>query len=162
MEKSNGLVGPRRFLAFFTSSGDTLYVGKRTSPVMLRLYDKTPAFNLANGTKLPLGTFWRYEVEYKRGYAKVAFDSWLQYPNRTEWIQDTVAVEFTKRGAPSFGSAREFGTGLKAYVAPTTTNSNLAWLKKTVRPVFQRLVSSGLEKEALMALGESLSEFWPE
>src|SRR3989304_6628678 len=146
MEKSNGLVGPKRFLAFFTSNSDTLYVGKRTSPVMLRLYDKTPDINLANETKHPLGSFWRYEVEYKRQYAKVALDGWLDAPNRTDWIWGTVADEYAKRGAPSFGSVQEYGTALKAYIAPTTTNSNLKWLKTTVRPVFQRLISSGLER----------------
>ena len=160
MEKSNGLQGPKRFLAFFTSNTDTLYVGKRTSPVMLRLYDKTPDINLANETKHPLGSFWRYEVEYKRQYAKIALDSWLDAPNRTDWIWGTVADEYAKRGAPSFGSVQEYGTALKAYIAPTTTNSNLKWLKTTVRPVFQRLIESGLEREALMALGQSLIEDW--
>src|SRR3990170_6173304 len=160
MEKSNGLQGPKRFLAFFTSNADTLYVGKRTSPVMLRLYDKTPDVNLANNTNHPVGSFWRYEVEYKRQYAKVALDSWLKAPNRTELIEGTVSSEFLKRGAPSFGSVQDCGTALKAYVAPTTVNSNLKWLKTTVRPVFQRLIASGLEREALMALGQSLIEDW--
>jgi len=160
LEKSNGLQGPKRFLAFFTSTSDTLYVGKRTSPVMLRLYDKTPDVNIANGTKDPPGSFWRYEVEYKRQYAKVAFDTWLESKNRTELIEGTVSSEFLKRGAPSFGSVQADGTALKAYIAPTTVNSNLAWLKTTVRPVFQRLIESGLEQEALMALGQSLVEDW--
>jgi len=160
MEKSNGLQGPKRFLAFFTSTSDTLYVGKRTSPVMLRLYDKTLDVNLANGLKHPLGTFWRYEVEYKRQYAKVAFDTWLAGKDRTELIKDTVADEFLKRNAPYYGSVQEHGSALRAYVAPTTVNSNLKWLKSTVRPVFQRLVSSGLEREALMALGQSIIEDW--
>lgn len=160
MEKSNGLQGPKRFLAFFTSNSDTLYVGKRTSPVMLRLYDKTPDVNIANRTKYAPGSFWRYEVEYKRQYATVAFETWRISPNRTELIKDTVASEFLKRNAPFNGSVQEYGTALKAYLAPTTVNSNLKWLKSTVRPVFQRLVSSGLEKEALMALGQSLIEDW--
>jgi hypothetical protein len=160
MQKVNGLQGPKRFLAFFTSNTDTLYVGKRTSPVMLRLYDKTPDVNLVTGSNHPLGSFWRYEVEYKRQYAKVAFDTWLESKNRTELIEGTVSSEFLKRGAPSFGSVQEYGTALKAYIAPTTTNSNLKWLKTTVRPVFQRLIESGLEREALMALGQSLVEDW--
>lgn len=160
MEKSNGLQGPKRFLAFFTSTSDTLYVGKRTSPVMLRLYDKTHDINLANGTKHPVGSFWRYEVEYKRQYARVALETWMGSKNRTEHISDTVASEFTKRNAPSFGSVQNYSVALKAYVAPTTTNSNLQWLKQTVRPVFQRLIESGLEREALMALGQSLVEDW--
>jgi hypothetical protein len=160
MEKSNGLAGPKRFLAFFTSNSDTLYVGKRTSPVMLRLYDKTPDVNLANGSNHPLGSFWRYEVEYKRHYAQTALNTWLAGPNRTDHIRGIVGEEFTKRGAPSFGSVQDYGTGLKAYLAPSTVNSNLAWLKTTVRPVFQRLISSGLEREALMALGQSLEEDW--
>jgi hypothetical protein len=160
MEKSNGLQGPKRFLAFFTSNSDTLYVGKRTSPVMLRLYDKTFDVNIANGTQHPLGSFWRYEVEYKRQYAKLALDKWLLETNRTEFIKGAVAAEFTKRGAPSFGSVQDYGTALKAYIPPTTVNSNLAWLKTTVRPVFQRLVASGLEQEAMLALGQSLSEVW--
>jgi len=160
MEKSNGPPGPQRFLAFFTSNTDTLYVGKRTSPVMLRLYDKTPDINRANEIKLPFGSFWRYEVEYKRQYAIVALNTWLAKPNRTEHIYSTVLSEFLKRGAPGFGSVQELGTALKAYVAPTTVNSNLKWLKTTVRPVFQRLIASGLEREALMALGQSLIEDW--
>ena len=160
MEKSKGLQGPKRFLAFFTSNSDTLYVGKRTSPVMLRLYDKTPDINLATETKHPPGSFWRYEVEYKRQYAKVALDTWLAAPNRTHHIYGTVLAEFLKRGAPGYGSVQAQGTSLKAYVAPTTVNSNLKWLKTTVRPVFQRLIASGLEREALMALGQSLIEDW--
>jgi len=160
MEKSNGLQGPKRFLAFFTSNSDTLYVGKRTSPVMLRLYDKTPDINIANETKHLPGSFWRWEVEYKREYAKVAFDAWLESKIRTELIEGTVSSEFLKRGAPSFGSVQVYGTTMKSYTAPTTTNSNLKWLKTTVRPVFQRLVESGLEREALMALGQSLVEDW--
>ena len=160
MEKSNGLQGPKRFLAFFTSNSDTLYVGKRTSPVMLRLYDKTPDVNLANGSNHPIGSFWRYEVEYKRQYAPTALNTWLAGPNRTDHIRGIVGDEFAKRGAPSFGSVQEYGAGLKAYLAPTTVNSNLAWLKTTVRPVFQRLIASGLEREALMALGQSLVEDW--
>lgn len=127
---------------------------------MLRLYDKTPDVNLVTGSNHPLGSFWRYEVEYKRQYAKVAFDTWLESKNRTELIEGTVSSEFLKRGAPSFGSVQEYGTALKAYIAPTTTNSNLKWLKTTVRPVFQRLIESGLEREALMALGQSLVEDW--
>lgn len=160
MEKSNGLQGPKRFLAFFTSNSDTLYVGKRTSPVMLRLYDKTPDINLANETKHQPGSFWRYEVEYKRQYARAAFDTWLASTNRTELIKDTVLAEFSKRNAPGFDLVQDYGVALKAYIPPPTIDSNLKWLKSTVRPVFQRLVSSGLEREALMALGQSLVEDW--
>ena len=127
---------------------------------MLRLYDKTPDVNIANGTNHPSGSFWRYEVEYKRQYAKVAFDTWRAGIDRTELINNTVSEEFSKRGAPRPGSVQNYGSALKAYVAPTTVNSNLAWLKQTVRPVFQRLIGAGLEREALMALGQSLVEDW--
>lgn len=155
LQKLNDTRKQKRVLIYYSGDNDTLYVNRRSSPVVLRLYDRTG--RMGDQWQGQKNLFWRYEVEYKRDYASEAFKSWLGAPNRTEHIRDTVKGEFEKRDIVcGFGS--DSATSMVVHSGKTTVDSNLSWLHRTVRPVCARLINSGYESEALKALGFSLDE----
>lgn len=129
--------------------GETLNVGKRQSDAYGRLYD----WSSAHGQEVP-ATIWRYEVEYKRGYA-------LAHSRALSTVDDprTSAAELVHRWFSSKGldlpwsvSGSRFSNGV---VLKEPDRDALAWfrtsLSKTIRRAIER---HGLVK-VLDALGLS-------
>lgn len=148
MKTANLHRGRPRFLKFIESpTGTTLYVGKRTSAVVLRLYDKTEHFKPGS-----LGKYWRYEVEFKKAAAQPAYDKWCDAPAKFTWIVNQVTAEFAKRGCePGFST----GTKVDAIEAKATASNEegqLAWLRKCVSPVVAQLCFKGYTEEVVQVL----------
>lgn len=124
-----------------SDTGDTLYIGRRDSPLMLRLYDKS--FDLGH----PLGTWFRFEVEYKKNKANPAWQAWLGAPNRIDHITDVVGREFSDKRIPTwFGS--ETVVAIHGEVIESDYQRQLRWLDKCVRPAVVKLSEAGYRDEA--------------
>lgn len=137
-----------RHLKFISSNtGDTLYVGKRTSSVVLRVYDKTFTFRPNE-----LGLYWRYEVEFKKGAAQPAYDAWVEAPSKFTHSVGTVATEFSKRGLePGFPLDVKVNA-IQAKAKLSTPRGQLVWLEKCVAPVVAQLVYNGHTEEVVKCL----------
>lgn len=130
------------------NGGETIYVGRRSSEMYGRVYDK----GVQSGQAKP-GEMWRYEVELKKPVAYSAArylagqaDPRLSIPRYVyDWFAERgITPEFLRSG-PEFIIERD----ARIHSAEIT----LAWLRRSVRPAIMRLVESGKLKEALEALG---------
>lgn len=133
--------------------GQTLYVNKRSSDQLGRVYDK--------GAQLGLDDYvhrlWRYEVEYRRERANVVVRGLKRlgsdFPNG---IYQNVYQWFNSRDIPPvFDQMYRDGWQIRADVAATitSTSTSLNWLSSQVRPTVARLRAAGLEEQVLDALG---------
>jgi hypothetical protein len=137
-----------RYLKFISSNtGDTLYVGKRSSAIVLRLYDKTEFYKPGE-----IGQYWRYEVEFKKAAAQRAYEKWANWKNKAQSTAAQVTTEFSKRGLePGFPNE----VSIRAIEVKATASNNerrMAWLKKCVAPVVVQLVYNGLKDDVLKVL----------
>lgn len=129
-------------------SGDSLYVNKRTSPVMLRFYDKTSWFESDE-----TGYYWRYEVEYKREAAQKVYDTFRRQKDMEGFVAGLVFSEYQKRGvSPLFEASTEVNA-VSMGVSVSTAETKLEWLEKCVAPVVEQLTLQGLSKEVVGAIG---------
>ncbi len=137
-----------RYLKFLESpTGATLYVGKRTSAVMLRLYDKTEWFE-----KDKLGLYWRYEVEFKKTAAQRVYDRWCEAKDQFQFTIAQVTAEFSKRQLePGFPSETKV-MAVQSSASATTDEGRLSWLKKCVSPVVVQLCYNGHTDEVVKCL----------
>jgi replication initiation factor len=131
--------------------GDTLYYGSRTSAQFGRIYDKyreqkeSPAFLNAV----------RYEVEYKKPLSGEVVRWLLKENPESERIASRVLSWFTDRGisVPEICTNRE--NAIQYPVEVTPIDKKIAWLRKTVRPVYRQLVALGFQIEADGSIGIS-------
>lgn len=130
-----------------SNSGDTLYVNKRTSPVMLRLYDKSLDYGHSH-----LGTVWRYEVEFKRPKAQAVYDEWRSSTDVLDWSLGRVALEFETRGIGSNWWVGSLPTAIEVRTEVKTATSKLAWLVRCVRPVVVELIANGYEEQVISSI----------
>lgn len=138
---------PRYLKLIQSPTGDTLYVNKRTSPVMLRFYDKSREYGNADP-----GTFWRYEVEYKRPASQAAYHDWVTAKNHLEWAISTVAGEFAKRGITASWNRELPFNQIQVTAVAKTPASKLRWLVACVRPVVIQLIDQGFFEQVIGAL----------
>lgn len=135
------------------NSCGTLYVNKRASDQMGRVYDKAAHLGLQDYA----GRLWRYEVEYKHERAgKVAHALKEAGTQFVDSIYCTVHDWFNVRDIPPiFDKRHRDGWTVSADVAATvtSTSASLNWLSSQVRPTVARLRASGLEDQVLEALG---------
>lgn len=121
-----------------SESGDTLYLGRRDSHRYFRLYDKGGEEGGAKGEKM------RYEIEYKKHSAPVAWQSFVASTNRTGHILSVVEGDFAQAGILlRFGSVVR--TGIVAEKPKSDYEKQLDWLRRCVRPVVDRLIAKGYE-----------------
>lgn len=138
----------KRNLRFISSpTGDTTYIGSRKSATMLRVYDKAKDIPFAER-----GEFWRYEVEFKKGKARVAWDSYQASGWDDLWVIDQVHSEFRERGIPPVFEAGSLTNVIEEASRVSSVDAKLSWMKKCVSPVVARLLNAGFEKEVLEAL----------
>lgn len=138
------MVGRRKITMFDSEDGQTLYIGKRVSKGMIvRIYDKSLSYDL------PLGSAWRFEIEFKRDLA----DSALSMVNGPSGLcigvaKDTLAGQFGVLIPGSDGAPQEIA------VRRDTTNT-VEWLRTCVKPVVTRRIVNGELESTLDALGLS-------
>jgi len=131
-----------------SDTGQTVYVGKRQSGLMIRVYDKGMQME-THGS----GMLVRWEVEYRKRKADVVFNILRSSEHLQSTARSMVVGEMRKRGIfmPQFDYASatrlEFGKKL------SDSARQLHWLNSQVRPVIDELRSAGMTEEVSSVLG---------
>lgn len=135
--------------------GSTLYVGRRESPYVLRVYNKQRERE-ADRDEAGADRYqrcWRYELETKGyaapGIARLADD----HPDRADWIQSFVYLYCVEHGLlPLFPP-----TGQQALKPGFTRRSDrakkLAWIERTVAPSIKWCLENGDPADVWRSLG---------
>lgn len=128
--------------------GATTYVGSRTSANFMRLYDKGAEAKIGHLTGL-----WRYEVETKDERAGAVARALLNQRPHEKMAAGFVWHQFNRQGVrPAF--AQPAGEVEVEHKRDESDDERLLrWFKEHVRKSFMKLKASGLETEALTALG---------
>lgn len=133
-----GLDGKRSKQFIDGKTGQTMYLGSRTSERFARLYDKGKQTGMIDGTWL------RWEVEYKGTLASLALDS-LYQRDGTVWHD---AIET----APAYTELRTFlerTTGYEregqGFTVGRKDTDALKWWKKTIMPSYQKMLDNDYE-----------------
>lgn len=117
-----------------TPSGTTAYVGSRSSSRFMRCYDKTSESDGA----YPLGC-WRWEVEYKKERANIVARG-LQTsgykPSKVLQIVKAAWADYQHR-MPCDGLPDHWAD--KGVKHETNDEKRLAWLRRSIRPMVERM-----------------------
>jgi DNA relaxase NicK len=129
------------------SGPQTIYSGKRTSDVFMRVYHR----GSKGGLEDRVGHV-RYEVELKRDRAKAMLSLLLSTEAPAEVIRSQCYAMLCARG---LRLALKYDALPCSHAAPSKSDADkcLSWLRKCVRPSVENLVESGRLKETLAALG---------
>lgn len=143
-----GTRGRRRNVTLIqsTSQGDSLYLGKRTSDVYARVYDKGREQKIA-----PLGTLYRQEIEYKAERAARVVSHLTEA--ECEVTESAALVCSYMRSA---GLQTMWYDGKRAMAAREKTGAKprqLRWLEQAAKPSVVRLCEAGRLREVLECLG---------
>jgi len=142
--------------------GQTLYVQRRTSRALGRVYDK----GIESGLEGQPGKLWRYEVEFHKPLAQTILQQILAnkyVPIGTHWneevaqsIASTVYTWFVARNLPPLFS-RTYNPALSLEVEARVTSDEISlnWLTTQVRPTVVRLAERGKLEQVKRALGVS-------
>lgn len=131
-----------------SKTGQTCYLGGRSAPRFLRVYDKGAQM----GTH-PHGRYLRVELEMKRDLASDWFDEWVESNHRDALVSSTLVQYLAgvnvlgRFGLPSTA----VNTRLKT--RKQTPQSMIQWLESSVRPVVVRLNRQGYNSDVMKALG---------
>ena len=140
--------GKGRALKYISSPrGDTVYVGKRSSSVYLRLYDKSIDLG-----ETKTGIYWRYEVEFKRSTADRIWKLFHVKQFDAEWVAAQVFEEFIKRGVIPVFDVEDRILAVETGARVSTVESQLSWLRRCVAPVIAQLFNLGYEEKVLKAI----------
>jgi DNA relaxase NicK len=116
--------------------GDTLYVGSRKSDQLGRLYDKGK-----ESQEERWADCWRYEVQYRRGYALEAARKLASAPADQETCQKAVSVWFGARGVPCVDISGGDAFDIKPAPKLADDESWLRWVRRCVRPRAQEIAA---------------------
>jgi hypothetical protein len=133
-----------------TGGGKTLYVGKRSSDQMGRLYDK----GIESGVAAK-GLYWRWEVEFHKAWAAPISEqlNGLSGEEMSSKIKNLLGTWYTDRGIrEAKGIATAPDRVIIAMVRRTTLDKKIAWLRTQVRPTVRTLLEAGLGRQVAMAL----------
>lgn len=146
-KRASGEKAHRRKMTYYSSdTGDTLYVGERSSrDKCIRIYDKGGLLGL------PLARVWRFEVEYHRALAGQVLKGLTEKENATALISSTVASEMAKVGLIVQGNSKVKVP--RPEPREMDTEKMIVWLEGCVKPVLVKLACVGLLDEGLEALG---------
>ncbi len=145
----------RRSLSLIQSaeSGDTLYIGRRTSPVFLRVYDKWRE----TGYTWPPNT-WRYEAELKGTAARNAVAQLCEHGWSRSSIQTLAWHAFSRAGLNPIWTPSE-DIDWRPYPRPVPdAERTLGWLRTTVAPAIDHLQSHYPLDAILEALGVAVGD----
>jgi DNA relaxase NicK len=131
-----------------TPSGSTYYIGSRGSDRFLRVYNKTAESNGAWPA-----TSWRWEVEYKAGLANAVAERLSTSENAHHLIHSRVWQDFNQWlitvPCPTVGPK------WRPYVPveETSDQKRLAWLRRCIRPMIDKMSQSYDVETLSQALG---------
>jgi hypothetical protein len=135
-------------------NGSTLYLGSPKSDIIARAYDKGIEAKIAEA-----GECQRYEVQFRRRYAKQQSARLNQSEDQHHYIASTVTNFFKTRGV-SVPRVAKADTGIEiqhealySQRAKSDNERSLHWLGTLVAPSVRRLIQSGKRAEVLRALG---------
>jgi hypothetical protein len=152
MAKLNGSITKRPVVTHYESDdgGFTLYLGRRNSRSMARLYNK----EVESGEEYYKGA-WRYECELHNEVAtKTAYNISRSLFPLEETISAAVWRYYRERGVnPIFEAYPDRGKVVLPKRETTSLDRSLLWLEKQVRPTVARLVALGYTSSVLTALG---------
>jgi hypothetical protein len=137
-----------------SGGGSTLYLGSPKSDIIARAYDKGIEQKIAKA-----GECQRFEVQYRRRYAKLQAARYNQSEDKSYHIASTVTHFFQARGiAVPPVEERTAGTeiqyeALYSKRAESDCERSLRWLGCAVAPSVRRLIESGKREEVFRALG---------
>lgn len=125
--------------------GDTLYIGKRTSPRFARIYNKS-----AEDPKGYPSPSIRFEVEYKDDLARRAWYEIRKALNRNVAAYSMIVAEMARSWVylPSAIGAPVL-TVPKREPLDTSDEEKLAWLARQVRPTVKDLISKGVSRDTM-------------
>lgn len=124
-------------------TGDTFYCGSRQSEEMIRIYDKSPEYNEE------MGMVWRFEVEYKKGIAKLIPDALQELG--TDGIKDLIFQSCRDKDLPAPIPGKMVKIARSA-VTMSSSEMKINWLSRQVLPTVTWLKSLGLKEEVVKAL----------
>lgn len=131
-----------------SKTGQTCYLGGRSAPRFLRVYDKG-----AQMETHPHGRYLRVELELKRDLASDWFDEWVESNHRDALVSSTLVQYLASVNVQGrFGlPPTNVRTRLKKRIQ--TPQSMIEWLESSVRPVVMRLNRQGYNSDVMRALG---------
>lgn len=131
-------------------SGDTLYLGDRTSELFVRCYDKEKESCDPATYKGAI----RYEVECKEKTAIKAVERLTRGGYSPSRAMAVCASLLERRGVCALGlGGVRFEPFPPSSIPVSSLESSLSWLSEQVRPTVARLMREGYELEVLRALG---------
>src|SRR5215218_1523227 len=137
-----------------SGGGSTLYLGSPKSDIIARAYDKGIEQKIAEA-----GFCQRYEVQYRRRYAKSETARYNQSEDKSYHIASTVTRFFKTRGV-TVPRVEASPTGTEIQYEPfyskraeTDEERSLRWFATLVAPTVRRLIESGKRSEVLRSLG---------
>lgn len=131
-----------------SKTGDTVYLGGRTAPRFLRIYDKGGK----EGTH-PQGHYWRIEIEYKRQLAQDMFTGWLNAHSKEAFVRAHVMAHLASVNVQTGLLANSAPVKIPLRARETSAASMIGWLEKSVRPVVVKLNRMGYTDDMYRALG---------
>ncbi len=143
-------LGNRKVTLIRSGTGDTLYVGSRSSKKkFFRLYDKSLDLGYEPGE------YWRAEIQYGSEVARGAIGWYVGHKSQKKTLADLICSEFwaAMGWTPRYDYNHVFIEGIEEPEAPTTLERKLSWLRDCVKPTVAILIENGLEGEAIDALG---------
>lgn len=137
--------------------GDTLYLGQRTSPRFIRIYNKSAQ----DPDNYPNQTI-RFEVEYKDDLARRCFFEIRKALNRPTAAYSMMVSEMARAAVilPKIVGQLDLGTP-KREGLDKTDEDRLEWLRNQVRPTVVGLLDRGVSRETLeriLGLAEAQQE----
>jgi hypothetical protein len=121
-----------------SSSGSTLYYGKRTNGFMIRLYDKGAQTGLAEP-----GYMWRLEIEYRKKQAESIWKALKEWEFQPKTIGEWVISQCHMRGFPVPSSGTWNGEDPDFSVEDPDYHRKLVWLATQVKPTVEQLLEAG-------------------
>jgi len=150
-------IGKPAIISLLTSTDGsrTVYLGKRSSAQMGRVYDKF----LESGNPAYQDCI-RFEVEFKKRRARGIAFYLFSCPDERGAMAAELSGFFSERGVSSrlfrsFGQLLLLRLRIDSSPFATDDSRSLRWLESSVRKTVEHLVGSGLVKETLDALGLS-------
>jgi DNA relaxase NicK len=145
---------PSASLRLNSGGGQTLYAGSRSSDKLGRLYD----YGIAH-KKAPAGTYWRFEMEYKREEALRLAVAAIERQLDDAIIAALVVDYFAQRGIPAPACHEDIAAVIDGHRATlefdglSDADRTLRWLTDCVRQSVRRLIDSGRLSDVVRALG---------
>lgn len=140
--------GRRSNVTLITSSldGDSLYLGKRTSDLYARCYDKGREEKSASA-----GVLVRQELEYKRDRAKDAAEQIYRAASEVTETHQLVSSFFKTHAIQTIQNDAKREVGARGRT--TSIDAKLAWLRTAVAPSISFLITHDRLSDTLTALG---------